>query len=239
VETERDISLETSQINEQIEPLLADEVEAQDDGRGTLALAAGMVAAAVGGGIWAVVILLTKMEIGWVAWGIGALVGIAMSRVTRKRTQQLAYAAAGYAVFGLLIGKAFSLSASVGIIARQVEADTTVMTSAVAWQMYQARELSQPTLEAIDAAAGSGSELGDAITTDMHQQAAAKIAQMSLQQKHEAAVRATNASLKDAGLVEIIRSQLSFFDLLWVFLAVATAYRMMAPVRHRRLAHVS
>lgn len=228
--TERDITLETSEISDQLEPRLVDaEPDDQDDGRGTLALAAGMVAAALGGGVWAGVILLTNMEIGWVAWGIGALVGIVMSRVTRKRTLKLAYAAAGYAIFGLIIGKAFSLTASVGIIARQIEGDSAVMVNAVAWQMYQARELNQPTLEIIDAAVGSGSELGDATTTDMQQQAGAKIAQMSPQQKREAATGAASASLRNAGLVEIIGSQLSFFDLLWVSLAVATAFKMMAP----------
>lgn len=230
------MTLETSGIDVELDPSLAGtEADEQDDGRGTLALAAGMVAAAVGGGIWAVLVLLTKMEIGWVAWGVGALVGIAMSRVTSKRTRQLAYAAAGYAVFGLIVGKAFSLSATVGIVGRQIEGDSGVMTGAVAWQMYQARELSQPTLEAIDAAVSSGNELGDALTLDMQQQATAKLAQMTAQQRHEAAKRVANASLKDAGLYEIVRSQLSFFDLLWVLLAVTTAYGMMAPAKRASL----
>ena len=44
------------------------------DDRTPLALAAGLVAALVGGLVWAGIVLFTNYEIGWVAWGIGGLV---------------------------------------------------------------------------------------------------------------------------------------------------------------------
>src|SRR5688500_7513909 len=47
-----------------------------DDGRTPLALIAGLVAALMGGGIWAALVFITNLEIGWVAWGVGGLVGI-------------------------------------------------------------------------------------------------------------------------------------------------------------------
>lgn len=49
------------------------------------------------------------MEIGYAAVGVGFLVGFAMTRATVQRTQQLAYAAAGWAYFA--IGTAYRMLA--------------------------------------------------------------------------------------------------------------------------------
>jgi hypothetical protein len=71
-----------------------DEQPAIEDGRTPLALALGLAAALAAGGMWALLVLITNVEIGYAAIGIGFLVGIAMSRATAQRTSQLAYAAA-------------------------------------------------------------------------------------------------------------------------------------------------
>ena len=43
------------------------------------ALIAGLVAGLVGAGLWAGIAYFTGYEIGWIAWGIGALVGLAVA----------------------------------------------------------------------------------------------------------------------------------------------------------------
>jgi short subunit fatty acids transporter len=200
-----------------------------DDGRTPLALAAGLVAALAAGALWAGLVFATNTEIGFVAWGVGLLVGFAMSRVTAARTRQLGYAAAACAVIGLLAGKAFIFAGSAGMIARDLVANEEAMNATVAWQMYATRELDEATLAGIDSAGAAGDTLSDALWADMTQQASASLAGLTPDERHDVALAASKALLARIGLVGGITSQLSLFDLLWLFLAVGTAFRMMTP----------
>lgn len=202
-----------------------------DDGRSLLALIAGLVAALIGGGIWAALVLVTNFEIGWVAWGIGGLVGVAMARTTANRTKQLAVAAAGFAVLGLLAGKVFIFLGSSGMIADAIEADAASLQGAVAWQMYDARELDDATLAEVDAAHQAGDTLSNATWAAMTSQAQSRLDAMSEDERHELALSAAQGVMGAIGLKAGVTAQLSFFDLLWVFLAVGTAFRMMSEPR--------
>lgn len=200
-----------------------------DDGRTPLALAAGLAAALIAGGIWAALVFVTNMEIGYVAWGVGLLVGLAMSRVTTQRTQQLAYIAAALAILGLAAGKVFIVAGSAGMVARELEENEEMLQGAVAWQLYEDRALEPQTLEQIDAVQAAGDTLSDALWGDMLAQADGRIAQMSPDEKHEVAVVVADGALQGVGMLGGVIAQLSLFDLLWLFLAVGTAYRMLAP----------
>lgn len=203
----------------------------QDDGNTPLALAAGLVAGLVAGGLWALLVRVTNYEIGYAAWGVGLLVGFAMTRVTQQRTAQLAYAAAAFAVVGLLAGKAFIFAGSAGAIAREIAQDDDVLASYVAWDMYDNRELDAAALSELDATRAAGDTLSDAVWESMRAQAAARLAGMTAERKQEMSRGLADAAIHQVGLVDGIRGQLSLFDLLWVFLAVGTAYRMMAPAK--------
>ncbi len=209
------------------ESLYSHEADA-DDGRGSLAIAAGLVAALVAGGIWAALVMVTKMEIGYVAWGVGLLVGFAMTRVTANRTKGLALAAAVLAIVGLVAGKAIIFASSKDTIAQEVEADADAMSSVFAWQMYQDRTLNESTLAEIDAL-GDNEPVPETLWVQMKQQADARLATLNEEQKHQIALAGSTAIMSNLGFVGGIRAQLSAFDLLWLFLAVGTAYRMMAP----------
>ena len=199
-----------------------------DDGRTLLALLAGLVAALIGGGIWAGLVFATSLEIGWVAWGIGGLVGVAMARMTANRSKQLAMAAAGFAMLGLLAGKIFIFLGSSGMIADAIEADPASLQGAVAWQMYDTRELDQATLAQVDAAQQAGDTLTHATWATMTAQARSRLDAMSEDERHDIAISAAQGFIGAVGLRAGVTAQLSLFDLLWVFLAVGTAFRFMA-----------
>lgn len=78
------------------------------------ALAAGAVAATIGAAVWATVTVLTEMQIGWMAVGVGAGVGLAMRRLGRGVAPKFGVAAAALALLGCLAGNLF---ASVGFVA--------------------------------------------------------------------------------------------------------------------------
>jgi hypothetical protein len=204
--------------------------EDTDDGRGPLAIAAGLVAAIVAGGIWAALVFVTNTEIGYVAWGVGLLVGFAMSRITARRTKSLAYAAAVLAIVGLVAGKAIIFAGSRSSIAENVESDPETMSSVMAWQMYEQRTLDGPTLAGVDALADD-EPVPEALWAQMKQQANARLATLDQDEKHQLALASSNAIMNNLGFIGGVRAQLSAFDLLWLFLAVGTAYRIMAPVK--------
>lgn len=199
-----------------------------DDGRAPLALALGIAAALAAGGLWAALVLVTNMEIGYAAVGVGLLVGFAMSRATVQRTQQLAIAAAVFAVVGLAAGKAFTWIGSVAQVADEFQADEEIMRSAVAWQMYAERTLDDETLAAVDRTESGADTLSDAAWASMLQQADDRLATMTDAEKQEVAKATADGILQTMGVVGGIKAQLSMFDMLWALLAIGSAYRMLA-----------
>src|SRR5690606_42007466 len=111
----------------------------------------------------------------------------------------------------------------------ELEENEEMLRGAVAWQMYEDRSLEPQTLEQIDAVQAAGDTLSDALWADMLAQADGRVAQMSPDEKHEVAVVVADGALQGVGMLGGVIAQLSLFDLLWLFLAVGTAYRMLAP----------
>ena len=78
------------------------------------ALGAGFVAAIVGAAIWAAVTVATDYQIGWMAVGVGFLVGYAIRLAGNGATQRFAIAGAALALFGCVLGNLLTV---VGIMA--------------------------------------------------------------------------------------------------------------------------
>jgi hypothetical protein len=75
------------------------------------ALGAGLVAAIVGGIVWGLIVKWTDYEVGFVAWGIGFLVGIAVLAATRgARGPVFQIVAVVCALVGILVGKYLSFA---------------------------------------------------------------------------------------------------------------------------------
>jgi len=65
---------------------------------------AGLVAAAVGAALWAGVTVLTGYQIGWMAVGVGALVGVAVRAAGKGTTLAFGILGAMLALGGCLVG---------------------------------------------------------------------------------------------------------------------------------------
>lgn len=211
-----------------LESPMANELPGDVDGRGSLAIAAGLGAAIAAGLIWAAIAILANVEIGWAAWGVGALVGGAMSRVTANRSKALGLTAAGLSMVAILLGKAFIFMGSTASLAEEIAGTPEFITGAAAWQMYDGRTLNPTTLDSLDAWQASGDTLSDALWAEMTSEATARLASMTEEEKLATAVFAAQATLDDIGLVGGVTGQLTAFDLLWFGLAVFTAYGMLA-----------
>ena len=72
------------------------------------AVLAGLVAAVVGGVVWGLIVKWTDYEVGFAAWGIGFVVGLAVVTAARTRGLVLQVVAVLCALLGILIGKYLS-----------------------------------------------------------------------------------------------------------------------------------
>ncbi|HKW44184.1 MAG TPA: hypothetical protein VJN22_00920 [Candidatus Eremiobacteraceae bacterium] len=85
-----------------------------------LALAAGVVAALVGAAIWAVITVTTQFQIGWMAVGVGFLVGYAVQYLGKGMGKEYQYVGALCALLGCLLGNYF---VAVGFAAQSLHMD--------------------------------------------------------------------------------------------------------------------
>lgn len=77
------------------------------------AIGAGVVAGLIGAAIWAAIAYYANMEIGWVAWGIGALVGVAMAAVAQQTGPALGAAAVVITILSIVGGKYASVQVAI------------------------------------------------------------------------------------------------------------------------------
>ena len=75
------------------------------------AIAAGLVAAIVGGIVWGLIVKISDYEVGFVAWGIGFVAGTAVVFATRGgKGRRLQVIAVVSALVGILLGKYLSFA---------------------------------------------------------------------------------------------------------------------------------
>lgn len=70
------------------------------------AIAGGVIAGAIGAAVWAVIARVTGMEIGWIAWGVGLLVGLGVVMGNKgEGSPVVGVAAAVIAALAVVAGK--------------------------------------------------------------------------------------------------------------------------------------
>lgn len=210
------------------------EIVDQNTGR---AVVAGLLAAVVGGAAWALIVLVTGYEVGYVAWGVGLLVGFAMARTTGIRSKRLGMVAATLAVLGLLVGKYLIIEVSLGSgLASEVQKDPQLMMQAALYQLETTSSLPESVQSGLDGLAEEDT-LPDDLWAEM--MAAAAIHLDSLDDAGREALAEDFSIAVAGGLTAADKwsSAFSGFDLLWFFLAVSTAWGMMRG-KHEQAAQV-
>lgn len=200
--------------------------------RPVLVLVAGSVAAAAGGLFWALIVVLTQYEVGWVAWGIGFLVGFTMAVTTSVRSPALGIRAALLAGAGLVFGKLLIVEfAVVPNLAQEIRADSTAMKTAVFMAMVSDSTLLNDLQGELDLVP-RGDTLSDDLAERLDRAVSDHVVGMGEAAADSVAKRYAKFIVSDAGILRRLRSQLSPLDLLWFFLAIATAWRLTAaPVK--------
>ena len=193
------------------------------------AVFAGLIAAVVGGIVWAVIVVVTGYEVGWVAWAVGGLVGLTMAAVTPERSRSLGVRAAVLAAVGLLVGK--WLIVEIGArttFADEVVADTELLSQAVFINMIEQEEVPADLLAAIESV-GEDEYLPDSLMLQIQQAVEGRIAAMDDAEKAAAAEQFVQLAVGDLGFVDRMMATMSGWDLLWFFLAIGTAWKLTTP----------
>jgi hypothetical protein len=201
-------------------------------GRLGLALVLSASAAVVGGVIWASLVAWLSVEVGYVAWGIGLLAGGAIALTTKERGMTTGLAAVGFALMGLLIGKALTISMISNTIisaevSKEASSDPNFMVRLVLNQMVEEGEFEA------DVAAYFKSKSGVYPSKELlpkvkkaWQKARLKLQLMSTEEKKGLKQSVITARSDNRPLWDRIAPQLSPWDLLWVALAVGTAWKI-------------
>ncbi|HSM59885.1 MAG TPA: hypothetical protein VK849_03765 [Longimicrobiales bacterium] len=190
-------------------------------------LLAGLGAAVLGGAAWAVLTAVTGYEIGYAAWALGGLVGFGMTRTTTRRDRVAGAAAAALALGGLVVARVIIAEfVLVGTTVEEIAADDDLMAQAAAVDM-RFNETFPPDLQARYDAVPEGDTLSDALWTEMLAAGAQRLEELSDDDREALAGQFASLVLGQTTLTNRVTAQLGPFDLLWIFLAVSTAWGMM------------
>lgn len=192
------------------------------------AVVAGLVAGVVGGFVWALIVAYTGYEVGWVAWGVGALVGFVMAAVSPVRSTGMGIRAAVLAAVGLIVGKWLIVEfAAVPQMRDEILGDSLALEQVVFVDMVERDQLPSDIVTDLARSAPDDS-VAVAARTRLSDALDERIAAMSEAERESVATRYARAVVSDLGFVDRIRATLSAWDLLWFFLAVGTAWKLTA-----------
>lgn len=205
--------------------------QSHGDDRTIPALLAGAIAALIGGAVWAALVAFAKLEVGYVAWGIGLAVGVAMAAVTQNRGRGMAMLAAGLAALGLVAGKTMIVQfATEPALVKEIEADQGWLAQAAAYELQAQGALPADIQQQYEALAEDDT-IPDALWNGMLEAGGAHLASVLPEERSRIASNYASYLLSGFDFTTLLVMQMSLWDLLWFGLAIATAWKIMATER--------
>lgn len=171
---------------------------------------AGLIGGLVGALAWAAIVYFFQLELGWLAWGIGGLVGFCVRATAGDEDKGPApgVAALGLATFSIVLGKYLAVVMLLGGLSAG-----TAQPSEEISKLELVNELNEPSpyetwADVPPEKQAIAERQWNALTTDEKQE------MLSFQN-----------TLETTATQEFLRS-FSLFDILWFLLAAGTAYRL-------------
>jgi hypothetical protein len=200
-------------------------------------LVAGTIGGLIGAAVWAGISYATNFEIGWIAWGIGFLVGVCVRISAGENEEGFAPGAVAgvIAIAAVLAGKYAAVSmlvASLDIDSTQINFTAEEMIASFADDIVKER-----TARGQSVVFPIGKTIDDAVAqadypADVWQEAAAKWATIpAAEQQQQITQRREVMQALLGGFERNLRTEgfwqsFGLFDALWFFLAAATAYKL-------------
>jgi phosphate/sulfate permease len=201
-------------------------------------LLAASIAGLVGAAIWAGISYATNYEIGYIAWAIGGMVGVAVRYVAGENEEGAGpgVTAAIVAILAVLGGKFVATSLLVSSLSAEMEFTVTDEHMILGYAGDIVRERLQSGQQVVFPNGKTWDDVESLaeVPADIRQQATAMWQALpSGQQKKEKDERQAAVQAMLSGVQSQIRNNafsgsFSIFDGLWFFLAAGTAYRLGA-----------
>jgi hypothetical protein len=200
-------------------------------------LIAGIIGGLIGAAVWAGISYATNYEVGWIAWGIGFLVGVCVRISAGENEEGFApgAVAAVIAVGAVLLGKYAAVSLLVSSFS--ISADELNFTAEDMIVSFADDIVEQRTSRGQSVVFPNGMTVETASTqadypADVWQEAAAKWAAIpAAEQQQQIAQRTKAMQAIVGGLAGNVRgdafaNSFGLFDALWFFLAAVTAFKI-------------
>ena len=187
----------------------------------------GIVAAVA----WAVIVYVTGYEIGWVAWGVGALVGLAVAKSSHEPSATLGPTAAALAVGSLILAKVLIVQfGAPSLIRQEVLKNDDAVAAMFMVDMRVHKSFSaelQASIEQLDKDPGSlSADQRYELVQQVQAEAAARAKSTSQRERVRVVGASVDGILKEMGFFGLLKSVFSFWDVLWIFLAVSSAFKI-------------
>ncbi len=203
-------------------------------GKTMYALIGGAVVACIAGGIWGGIVIATGYEIGWIAWGIGLLVGFAVAAMAQKQDAVIGVSAACLALLGLIVGKVVILQwiLSPGNMMSELgfEFDDPEVFASMYMEKMAEDRLYEPALQAQVDQVDEDEYYSDELDEQLFEAAMTYTASMPEGEK-QAYIEDTGQEMVDAVMGEysfttLLKMSFTLWDGLWFFLAIGTAFKV-------------
>lgn len=196
---------------------------------------AGVLVGIPAAALWALIAYVTHYEIGWVAWGVGALIGLAVAKSAHEPSASLGATAAALAVGALILGKVLILEFALPPILRnEILKDREATASMFLVDMGINRSFSpevQAELEQIRERDDTlSSDAQDELQGRMQAEASARAA-AATKAERERLVRVHSAGiLSSLGFFTTLKELFSLWDVIWIGLAISSAFKIAQGV---------
>lgn len=201
----------------------------RQEGGAARALIAGASAGLLGGIGWYLIVRFTGYEVGWIAWGIGLAVGSAMAAATQSRSKPLAAQAGMLAAGALIVGKVLIFQWAAGpALAKELQQNPEALRQMAFLEMYESGEFPEH-LEGQITALPEDEPWPDSLAAQIESLLNARIDQLGGGEMDAAALEMAGMIRAEVTLMDGILASISLFDLLWFFLAVGTAWKLLLP----------
>jgi hypothetical protein len=203
------------------------QVAEQPTGSFAAALVYGFAVAVLGGMLWAAIVVFGQVELGILAWAIGGAVGAVMIWAHKKGSSELALAAVFLSLLGLASGKILSYEfGTVPAVEEFFLQDPDAVGSLISIHLRNSGDYSAEVVEWLNTEDGEEDppeKLADEVQKFWEEVEALKEGSDRSFIKDEVTI-ASRAALADVSVLD--RYEVGAFDLLWIFLAVGTAWRL-------------
>jgi len=193
------------------------------------AIIAGAIAAIVAGVIWGAIAAFTGREVGYVALGVGILVGFAVIKMTPERSAKVGLIAAVLALLGLFVGKMLAVEwGATPEVAKSFETNQAVLAQAVFEDMAAKGEVDKDLAEWMKNSTEdeeAPAELQPKLE-ELSKEVVKRVDNMTPEEKKALAMRKAKEAVASIGYVERIKETASPYDILWILLALGAAWKM-------------